>query len=156
MELETAARKHLLNQVKITNQTGKGATGRIWKFHLEEGLEGTGQAAIVLNSSKQWAKPGMNSQEYPILVVECYADHSRDDDADQTKDDAMDRAKQLYREVDRVLHQTDRLTRHWPENDDDGLLILGCFRGTEPDEPVQKHGVQMVRGTYDVQIIHEG
>jgi len=152
MELETAARKHPLDQTRVQNLV----SGRVYKFELEEPVEGTGKASIVLYRKEAWAKPGKNSQEYPILVVDCYADHSRDPDGGQTKDDRNDRAFQLYREVDRVLHQKDRFSRQWPVGDEDGLLVLGCFRGSEPNDVALKHGVAMVRVTYDVQVVHSG
>ena len=150
MEIETAARKHLLNQGNVTNLVSK----RVWKFGEHEPLENTGLAALVLRRNTGWTKPGRGSQEYPMLVIECLSDWSRTPEGQVIKDDAADRAYAVYREVDRILHQVDREVRYWPEGDKDGLLVLGCFRGSEPTEPVDKWGVKVVRVTYDVQVVH--
>lgn len=151
MELETAARKHLLDFDSIRVLV----KDRVWKYRPEEALEGTGQAAIVVRRSGNWTKPGRNSQEYPILVVECYADASRNPNAEMMQDDAEARCYQLAREVDRVLHQLGGQHRHWPEDDpDEGLYVIGCFRGSEATEPADKHGVKVVRMTFDVQVFH--
>lgn len=152
MELETAARKHLLDKVTITTLVGQ----RVWKFRPQEPLEGTGHAGIVVVRRGQWTKPTHNSQEYPMLVVECYADHSRAADGEALKDDAEERCYQVGREVDRVLHQVDREHRHWPEGDTDGLYVIGSFRGSEPSDPADKFGVKCVRLTFDVQVFHSG
>jgi len=150
MEIETAARKQLLGKSSVTNLVG----GRVWKFKLEEPLEGTGNCAVVVRRGGGWVKPGKNSQEYPILVVECFADHSRDSAGNPVKDDRDERVMQLVREVDRVLHQVDREHRYWPEGDESGLYVIGCFRSAEPEGPVEKHGVAAARVVYDVQVFH--
>lgn len=150
MELVTAARRHLASQDQVKILFGDW----IWKWKLEDKVEGTGRMAIVLRNGGQWSKPTHNSQEYPILVVEVYADHSRMPDGTYPIANGEDRCMQGVREVDRVLHQVDREHRHWPEGDTDGLYVIGCFRGSEPETPVIRHGVPVVRVTYDVQVIH--
>jgi hypothetical protein len=150
MELVTAARKQLLRDTGIKNLV----VDRVWKWRLEESLEGTGQTAIVLRNGGNWSKPGKNSQEYPILTVECYADHSRTPDGSYPVLDREDRVMQLIRAVDRIFHQVDREVRYWPEGDESGLLVLGSFRGTEPTDVVERHGVAVSRITYDVQVVH--
>jgi len=156
MELETATRKHLLQQKGVTNLTGRGADARVYKFILEEPLEGTGKVALVVFRSGAWSAPIRRSQEYPLLVVDCYADNSRDEDENKVIDDRNDRAYQLYREVDRVLHQVNHFARRWPTDDEDGLMVIGCHRGSEPTPPVENAGVAMVRVTYDVIVVHDG
>lgn len=151
MELETAARKRALQSDAIKNLV----VDRVFKFQLEQPLEGTGKLAIVCNRRGNWTSPTKGSQEYPILVWECYADWSRDSEGNASKDDAADRAMQLYREVDRFFHQVDREHRYWPDDDPEGgLYIIGCFRGSEPVGPADKYGVKVVRGVYHVQTFH--
>lgn len=149
MEVVAAARLHLLEQGSIKNLVQK----RVWKFEPENSLEGTGQAALILNVRGGWSKPGMNSQEYPMLVVECASDHSRNAEKQVIEENASERCYQIAREVDQILHQVDREVRRWP-NRSDGLLVLGSFRGSEPTEPADKWGVKVVRLTYDLQVIH--
>ncbi len=151
MEIETAVRKHLLNFPSVTNLVQK----RVYKFELQEELEGTGRGALVVRRSGQWASPGRNSQEYPLLVVDCYSDNSRPDEQGlELLHDRDERAMQLYREVDRILHQVSGVQRHWPEQDPNGLYVIGCFRGSEPTSPAEYHGVSRVRVSYDVQVFH--
>ena len=153
MEMVTAARKQLLLKPSVTTLVGQ----RIWKWGEEGSLEGTGHAAIVLRNGGQWSKPGKNSQEYPILTVECCADMSRDADGEPSKDDAEDRAMAVFREVDRHLHQVSRYHRFWPEtavNHSEGLYVAGCFRGSEPTAPTTKYGVKVIRVTYDLNVFH--
>lgn len=155
MELVTAARKQLLSKPGVTTLV----SARVWKWGQEIALEGTGQAGIVLRNGGQWTKPGKNSQEYPILVVECCSDYSRDASGDQSKDDREDRAMAVYREVDRVFHQVGRYHRFWPDTAteaSDGLYVAGSFRGSEPTDPNEKYGVAVIRVTYDVSCFHAG
>jgi len=152
VEIETAARLRLLQMPNVTNLVGN----RIWKWEPEEALEGTGHGAIILRRSGQWTKPGPNSQEYPLLVIEAASDYSRGPDGQAVANDAETRVYAILREVDRALHQKDREVRRWPTDREDGLLVLGCFRGSEPTEPVDKWGVKVARVTYDVQCVHSG
>ena len=149
MEIEAAARRYLLSKYAITNLVER----RVYKFTLPTALEGTGDTAIVVRRRGGWAAPGWGSQEYPLLVIDCFADHSRPvKDLPPSIDDREERAMQLYREVDRVLHLPEGVTMWWP--DENGLRILGCRRGSEPLDPVEVDGVAMVRVTYDVKTFH--
>lgn len=150
MELETAARKRLLQSSAVKNLVSQS----VFKFKLEEPVEGTGRAALVVNRRGGWTTPTHNSQEYPVLVVECYADASTSPEGNRDVDDAATRAVQLSREVDRWLHQVDREHRYWPDDDPEGLYVIGCFRGSEPSEPADKHGVKVVRNVYHMQVFH--
>ena len=160
MELETAARKHLLAQSTIKNLFQH----RIYKFEArnldDDGqlrrLEGTGDMQIVLERGIGWTKPHRNTGEFPILIVWIMADHSRDPDGRAVKLDAEDRALAGFREVDKVLHQKDGEHRRWPEGASDGLYVEGCFRGSDPAGPKIEGGVAVVRATYDVKCFHAG
>lgn len=160
MELETAARKHLLSKGTVTNLVGPN----VHKFELrlldDDGqltaLEGTGKAAIVLQRGVSWTKPHRNTGEFPILVVLIMADHSRQPDGRPIKLDAEERCGAIFREVDRVLHQKDGEHRRWPEGDKDGLYVEGCFRSSDPAGPEIQNGVAVMRATYDVKNHHSG
>ena len=159
MEVETAVRRHLLDQGAITNLVQR----RVWKFVLRlfdddgapKALEGSGLAAIVLKRRRGWTSPDMQkTSEFPLLVVECWADNSREEDGTVIKLDAEDRAAQLYREVDRILHLADGSHNQWPEGRSDALYIEGCHRAAEPDGPLHIDGAAVMRATYNVKTFH--
>jgi hypothetical protein len=159
VELETACRRHLLNQNPVKNLVVRN----VWKWFVQRvdddgqltGLEGTGEAGIVIRRVAGWTKPIFKSSEFPILVIDCLSDDSRFPDGRTQKYDAADRAMAVWREVDRVLHQGDGEHRYWPENDpDNGLYVEGCIRGSDPAGPVLRDGIQLVRCTYDVKVFH--
>ena len=159
MELETAVRRHLLDQNPITNLVQK----RIWKFKMRlfdetgapKALEGSGLAAIVVKRRSGWAVPLTDkTSEFPLLVVECWADNSREDDGTITALDSEDRAAQLFREVDRILHLADQEHDEWPNGREDALYIEGCHRAREPDGPLVIDGVSVMRVAFNVKTFH--
>jgi hypothetical protein len=159
MELVTAARRHALKQDSIKNLV----LDRVFKHKLrlfnDDGepmaLEGTGWTALVFKSASGWAAAERTkTSEYPILVVECWADHSRQpDDSHALKLDQADRAQQLWREVDRVFHVASGEHQRWPDSPG-GLYIEGSTRSREPDGPLEIDGVAVVRGTYNIKTFH--
>lgn len=151
MEIETAVRLRALESPGITNLTGRH---RVYKFQLPIVLEGTGHCAVVFRRNTGWASPGPGGAETPIVVADCYADHSRNEQGEQIKDDREERAMQLFREVDRWFHQKAGGDMYWPSGDTSGLRVFGCFRGSEPAGPIEREGVAMVRVTYDVLTAH--
>lgn len=160
MELETAARRHALKQAGIKKLVGPNIFKHQIRLLDDAGalrrLEGTGQEALVFERGVGWTKPHRNTGEFPILIVWCMADNSRDPDGRPVKLDAEDRSLALFREVDRVFHQKDGEHRTWPEGASDGLYVEGCFRGSDPAGPRWEDGVAVVRATYDVKCFHAG
>lgn len=101
MEIEAAARRFLLQQQAVTGYV----QNRVWRHTRQETLDGTGQRAIVVRRNTGWAqREQRNTQEFPLLVVEYWADHTRDDTGAIMKTDALDNAFALYRVVDPLLH----------------------------------------------------
>jgi hypothetical protein len=158
VEVETALRFHLMNQPAIRGVVGKN----VWKFRVRlrdddgkpRGLAGTGLAGIVIRRQGSWTKPHRNTGEFPLMVVDCMADDPRDPLGDPLSDSMDERALQVYREVDRVLHQVDGEHRYWPEGKADALYVEGCYRGSDPTAPTLIDGVAVVRATYDVKCFH--
>ena len=125
MELTTAARRFLLAQAAVTGYVQQ----RVWKDRLEDVLDGTGQRAIVLKDAGSWSLPqARNTQEYPLLRVEFWADHTRNEDGTIDVEDGMAGARALYRVVDPLIHGVRDV--RW--GGDDGLFVIGCQRYSEP------------------------
>lgn len=144
MELETAVRKELLGREAVTGYV----QDKVWKFgqlgHVE--VEGrkvstigahSGARALVVYRDGGWAEPGVvNTAEFPLLVVEAWADCSRDARGDQIEDDAIDNAYALYRVVDPILHAP-RRGEWWGGPPGKGLRVITSARAAEPVHATQ-------------------
>jgi hypothetical protein len=74
MEIESAARRYLLSLQPVTGYVGQ----KVFKFRLQEPIEGTGGLAIVVNRQSGWAAPEqIGTTEKPRLSVDCWADPTR-------------------------------------------------------------------------------
>lgn len=107
----------------------KGQTkDQIWKNRLESGIEGTGGAAIVVSEQPWWATPDpVNTHEWPVVWVDCYADSTRDGDGLVRRFDALDKAKALARVVDKHMHGV-RGVRWGDVGTSKGLTVASCAR----------------------------
>lgn len=122
MEIETAARKVLLADATVAGYVGP----KVRKFTLLDALDRTAGRAIVLKRDGQWRRRDwQRSAEYPILRVECWADHDRDGVGDMTEANAEEKALALWRAVDSRLHS--REMEQWDE-----LWIASCSLWSEP------------------------
>lgn len=129
MELETAVRRHLLADATVASLTSK----QVWKYRLEERLDGTGKAAVVVRRDGGWSQPNeLRPNEFPLLVVDCYADVSRDEYRNALMLDAEDRASALYRAVDRALLAPGRGQWWGGYGSDRGLMVNSVQRWGEP------------------------
>lgn len=159
MEVEAAARRLL-----IADQTVNGyVNGKVFRYRLEEKIEGTSGRAIVVARNNGWATPDpVTTQEFPILTVKCYADPSRDSEGNIRSTDAEDGAFALWRAVDKLLHG--KRDEYWggPSN---GLRVVTSQRWQEPvliterDRHGQTAGDPLgdtvyVHGQYALQVIH--
>jgi hypothetical protein len=129
VELETAARRHLL-----ADDTCKGyVSGRVYKYRLEEKVDGTGKTALVVSRNNGWATPDpIGSCEYPILRVDCYADPTRDDTGEIRKLDALDKAYAVARAVKRAFYWPHRGRFMGGVGSDLGLMVMSIAPRSEP------------------------
>lgn len=135
MEVESAMRRVIKNDPTVRGYVGDW----VFKYRLEEKVDGTGKAAIVVGRDGGWATPQVvNTNEYPRLRVDCHADLSRDLDGTPLQGDAEDRAWALWRSVDALLHPGKRGQRWGGFGSDPGLLVNTIARGQEPFLTVQK------------------
>lgn len=161
MEVEAGVRRHLLNQDAVRGLVG----GRVFKHRLEESVDQKGLCAIVVKRNGGWATPDpIQTQEYPLLVVEFWADHSRNADGTFDRRDAEDRAWGMYRAVDPLLHAR-RGDRWGIFGSNPGLIVVSSARWSEPlliteDDQHRTSGAAimgdsvMVRAQYAMQVIH--
>lgn len=154
MEIESAARKKLLTIAALTGYVGT----KVFRHRMLEDVEGTGGSAVVVRRDGEWTRPQMvNTQEYPILVIECWADPDRDPKGGIARGNAEDKAWALHRVIDPVLHGI--RGQLWGASEDNvGLLIIGCDRWSAGSVIVAppKEGRQsvFVQSKYAVQTVH--
>jgi hypothetical protein len=128
MELETATRRFLMADATVSGYV----QDRVFKFRLEQKVDGTGQSALVVNRSNAWTAPDpVKWMEFPVLRVHCYADPRRDDDGQVAELDAEDRAFAMYRVLDRLLHARRDYTMGSVGNQK-GLKVVSSARWAEP------------------------
>ena len=128
MELIPAARRHL-NDMEVV---AGFVQDRVWKDRLEDLLDGTGQRAIVVKRGGGWAMPQpRNTQEYPLLQIQFWADHQRNDDQTIRVEDGLSSAMAMYRAVDPLLHGV--RDQWWgATSSTTGMWVIGCQRYSEP------------------------
>lgn len=127
MEIETAARKMLLDNDAVNGYV----VGKVFKFSLLQHVDGTGGLALVVRRSNGWTVPDeIQTPEFPILIVDCWADCDRVD-GEMVSDNAVDKAFGLYRVVDKLIHG---IADQWwgARGDNPGLRIIRGSRGSDP------------------------
>jgi len=125
VEIEAAVRRMLLADLTVNGYVA----GKVFKFRLEE--QPSGGRAVVVRRIGGWTAPGTGSQEYPLVEVQCWADHSRDAEGLMVKADAEENAWALYRAVMPLMHG---VRNQWwgAMGSNPGLLIVGSYRSGEP------------------------
>jgi hypothetical protein len=130
MELVTAARRHCLQVDTLRGYCGE----KMFRWRLEEPIEGTSGAAIVIFLNPAWKTPDpVQSIQRPVMVIDCYADPTRESgDARVIKtQDAEDKAMAMARALEPVFHH--RRAEVWGAfGSTKGLQIVSCGRGAEP------------------------
>ena len=161
MEVDSAVRRELLNDPTVTGYVGD----KVYRRSLWDNLEVLkGARAVVVKRATGWAIPQRkNTQEYPTVTLECWADGDRDADGNLITDNGIDNAFALYRAVDSVLHGRD--AGIWGRfGTSAGLTVIGCARAAEPmpfgprdvapDLQAQMDTYRYVQVPYSVQVVH--
>lgn len=156
MELTTAARRYLLGINDVTSQVQQ----RVFKWRLEEPIEGTGSPAIVVSQLGGWATPErVNTQEFPVLAVDCHADPDRGPGGEIAVDNAFDKAFGLARAV-RPWFFYPHLRGTWMGGigSNPGLMVIECAPYTDPyirEGHEQEQGdVRVVRTEFAFVVVH--
>lgn len=106
--------------------------GKAFKYRLEEKVDGTGGVALVFIRDGGWSAPdNVQTSEYPLVWMRCYADPSRNGDGTIKEADAADKAWALYRAANALFHAK-RGVRWGPVGSDEGLMVVTAKRWTEP------------------------
>lgn len=159
MEVTTAARRHLLRLDSLRGYVDL----RIFKHRLEEKVDGTGKAAVVVKRTGGWASPDpINTAEFPVLLLEFHADPSRNEYGEITVSNAEDRAWAMHRVVDPFLHG--KRDEWWGGiGSDRGLKVVSSARAEEPTLTAQadQHAgapplgdAVFVSARYALQVVH--
>lgn len=128
MELPAAARRLLLQQPAVVGYV----QDRVFKHALWTHVDQTGKRAVVVRMAGGWEQPDrVQTSEFPLLAVDCWADCSRGTDGDKLQEDALDNAWAVYRVVDPVLHRV-RNAMWGASGADPGAYVVDSVRWQEP------------------------
>lgn len=163
--LSLAARNMLIQDVTLTALLGRSSTWSSWVFDqkpLGVKVEGTSRCLIVVNEGSPWTSPNEhNTMKFPTLLVDIWADPTRNDDKSVKHWDADTKIENIQDELDRLLHLVDPGTSHgmpyvWGTAaqvaTQTGVVIAGCLRISGPEiSPIRdSDGSFMGRLTYGV------
>lgn len=127
--------------------------GWIFDSSLSTRIENTQRCAIVVSYGGGWRPPlDSNTVRFPLVVVDIWADPTRDTDNSVLTHDAKTKCFHIYSEVFKVLHLLDRST------DDGGAIyfdqtrIISSESLGEPDLSwVQDgNGARMLRSRFGI------
>jgi hypothetical protein len=124
----------LLSQPAVTGYVGQ----KVFKNELLEHVDGTGGRALVVRKNGGWGEVmTVNTDEYPHLVIDCWADASRDPDGMVVVQNSIDNAYALYRVVDSIMG---RVRDVWwgAGGSDRGVRVLSCGKTGEPMHETSK------------------
>jgi len=131
--LSLAARNVLLAEPGIRSLIAKSPTLGTWVFDerpLGGKIEGTGLCLIVVNEERPYSSPNEhNTMKFPQLIVDIWADCTRNPDSTPKVYDAKDKIEAIEKVVDRLFHTVDRSMNH-------SVIIWGT-----PEEIALKAGV---------------
>jgi hypothetical protein len=156
VEVDTACRRMLKAAPAV-----RSFTSMVYRTRLEEKVDGTGKRAVVVQRNNGWTQPqDRTTQEYPLLMIKIWADHSRDESGAYAKADNVDNAYAVYRVIDPLMHGQ----RGAVWGGENGLTIVTCTRWAEPYVITQEdtHGMPkdeigdcaIVVVQYALQVVH--
>lgn len=136
MELESAARRMLLGRSDVRGYVQE----RVFKDKLLEQVQGTGRSAVVVRTAGWWSPADdVQTVEFPVLVVEFWADCTRDELGNKAQGDAEDRARAGWRVLKPLFHAPPRGQVWGAVGSDRGVRVVasklwqGPFFETEND-----------------------
>jgi hypothetical protein len=125
VELEAAARRHLLTDSTITGYVA----GRVEPFRLKRRVDPHGTRAIVIERGPAWSETERYegaSAEFPTLAIRCWADSTRDNDGNVTSLNRVENAYAVWRAVHNFIHNR-RPGQIWGRTGSNpGLLVNTC------------------------------
>jgi hypothetical protein len=121
VEIDAAARRRVMSIVPIVGYV----QSKVFRFRLEQTVQGTGGRAIVVTRQAGWQTPDpVQTYASPMLWIDCYADPDRDQAG------LMVQAYAVARCLD-VLHN-ERDTYWGAVGSNPGLRVVYCGKAGEP------------------------
>lgn len=107
--LTYAARNFLVQFPEITQLLAVDSLGdpMIYPNRPESTVENTQKCMIVITSTEGWGSNDHNTARFPILVVDIWADPTRNPDMSVKMKDSDLKIEAVYAAVDRRLHRVD-------------------------------------------------
>jgi hypothetical protein len=133
-KLAYAARNFLAQQESVTSLLGSDDLGP-WIFvnQPEATVENTGDVLVVISSTSGWGANGHNTARFPVLIVDIWADPTRDPASHAVmRKDADLKVERVFEAIDKFLHLT-----HRSVNGDS--VIWGT-----PDQVTNRTGVRII------------
>lgn len=131
MNLTLSLRRFLVGIPEVTATVGSDLQWDSWIFRerLYAMVEGSGEVAVVLNTAGAWTSPNAhNTLRTPRLLIEIYADPTRNSAKQIHERDAGDKALTTFEAIDRYLHNVSGHATMW-----DDLRIVKSTRLDEPE-----------------------
>lgn len=166
-DLSLALRNYLAQDAELRALLGRSVSWDTWIFDespLNVKVEGTSKCLIVINEQGTWTSPnGHNTMRFPQLIVDVWADPTRNADRSVQKLDAKTKIQDIQTVLDRHLHLTDPATSAgmpyiWGTAAQvagkTGVVITGSHRSSGPNfSPIRdSEGSWMGQLTYDVNV----
>ena len=166
-DLSLAARNFLAQDADLRALLGRSASWDTWIFDqspINVRVENTSRCLIVVNEEGQWTSPNPhNTMRFPRLVVDIWADPTRNQDRTVQLFDAKSKVEDIVKIVDRKFHRVDPGT---PDGRPlilgtaeqilakTGVVVTGILRSSGPDySPIRDcEGAFMGRLVYDVNV----
>ncbi len=142
MEIDTAVRRMLLTRPEVTGYVGQ----KVFKNELLEAVDRTASRAVVVRKNGGFADVrSVNTDEYPALQVECWADCDRNPDGSVSVQNSIDKAYALARTVLSVMNRA-RDVWWGAGGTDPGVRVLWCAKVAEPVHDTSKdmHGATKI------------
>lgn len=144
--LSLAARNHLALDPVLRGLLGKSQTWDTWIFDenpVGVKVENTGRCLIVINEGSPWTSPNEhNTMRFPRLIVDVWADPTRNTDRSVRVFDAKEKIDEIQKRLDKHFHLVDGGDSHgmphvWGSLDDltsgRGVVVTGSTRLTGPE-----------------------
>jgi hypothetical protein len=137
-----AARTHLAAQTALTALLGSDSVYATWIFQWEPyvDFEGTSKVGVVLVARGGWTSRAFhNTASFPRLVVQIFADPTRDANRNVISLDARDKAWKVLEALDRSLHRPGGINELWGT-----VRVYQSHREDEPDWIAEPDGDGLV------------
>lgn len=164
--LSLAARNRLAQDASLRALLGRSVSWSTWIFDenpVGVHVENTSRCLIVVSEDDEWTSPNPhNTMRFPQLLVDIWADPTRNPDRSVQRFDAKDKIEEIQALVDKHFHLPDPGTRFgvphiWGTAEQEatktGLVIAGSERRSTQTSPISdSEGSWMRRITYAVNV----